>query len=57
MAGCGAGSRWLLRGAAGEELVVAAAREVPLDPCAGVVVDHVAGEAAGVHGAVVSLAE
>ena len=55
--GSGAGSRWLLRGAAGEELVVAAAGEVPLDPGAVGVVEDVAGEAAGVHGGVVPLAE
>ena len=41
----------------GEELVVAPAREVPLDPGAVRVVEHMAGETAGVHGRVMALAE
>lgn len=60
-AGCGAGSRWLglgvAGGAAGEEVVVGAAGEVPLDPFAEGPLHDAAGEAAGVHDRVVPLAK
>lgn len=54
------GSRWLVLcsgGAVGEEVVVAAAGEVPLDPGAVGLVEDVAGEAAAVDDCVVALAE
>lgn len=44
-------------GAVGEEVVVAAAGEVPLDPGAVGVVEHMPGEAAAVDDRVVALAE
>src|SRR5690349_5077315 len=60
-AGCGAGSRWfglgVARGPAGEELVVGAAGEVPLDAFPDRAFDDAAGEAAGVHDGVVPLAQ
>src|SRR5690349_4383377 len=56
-AGCGAGSRWFLRGAPGQEGVVGAAGEVPLDSLTRCVPGDPPGEAALVDDGVVPLAQ
>ncbi|MEO6412958.1 MAG: hypothetical protein ABIO48_10280 [Pedococcus sp.] len=56
-AGSGAGSRWFLSGTSGEGLVVAAARQVPLDPITLMVAPYSSGDAPAVHDGVVALAQ